>query len=132
MMDIDPYALYDILCAKYGGENFANLEFFEEWGDALNYGLSNARDREEHQRWVDAFDPEETFGPYRWEWRPQPPWKTIENYNMTHYRGRARQLRAEEFWGTNMLNATTKTPLLELYAQMESVMNGKDGPKRTL
>ena len=126
-MNIDPRTLYAILCAKYGGENYANLEFFEEWGDALNYGLSNAQDQEEHQRWIDAFDPEETFGPYLWEWRPQPPWQTIENHNGMVYRGRARRLRAEEFWGTNMGNATTKTPLLELYAQMERVMN-EEGP----
>ena len=116
-MDINPQALYDILCAKYGGENFANLEFFEEWGDALNYGLSNAQDKEEHQRWVDVFDPEESFGPYFWEGKWPTPWTKIDNHNGTQYRGKPRQLMAKEFWGTNMGAATTETPLLELYSQ---------------
>lgn len=120
-MKVDPDKLFQLLCAKYGGENFANLEFFEEWEDALIYGLSNAEDQQEHQRWVDAFDPYENFGPYLWEWRPEPPLTKIENYNGTRYKGQTRQLRAKEFWGTNMSKATTKTPLLELYAQMEAL-----------
>ena len=113
-----------LLDAKYGGANWANLEYFEERMAMEQWCLSRAESPEEYNGLVGILDPLECFNTRvaLEDWHPsltRP--ETIPNWAGTLYKDRTRL--CEELWGTNTKgehNLVT-TPLLELWQQSKNL-----------
>lgn len=109
--------LLTLLDAKYGGANWANLEYFEERMALERWCMSRAESHKEYNDLVDLLDPLECFNTKlsAEDWQPSKTRPdTIPNWAGTLYEDRTRLCR--ELWGTNTKgdhNLDT-TPLLEL------------------